>query len=207
MTNPFAPPSAAAVLRLIDEHPLAWVVALDGADCVATPLPLRPQPTADQSIESFLGHFARSNPQVEVLRRNPRALLLFLGPQGYISPSWFHDRTQAPTWNYACAQYVADIEFLEDPHVLRGILQDLVSAMERDRVNAWSIDEMGDRYDRLADHIIAFRATVRARRAKFKLGQDERDDVFRQIRVALRASAQSDLLSWMEASNAERRRE
>ncbi|HZF17781.1 MAG TPA: FMN-binding negative transcriptional regulator [Steroidobacteraceae bacterium] len=202
----FAPPSAAAVLKLIEEHPLAWVVSMSGHDSAATLLPLRPRATGDGRIEGFVGHFARSNAHVEVLRKNPGALLLFLGPHGYISPSWLSDRTQAPTWNYAAAQFLVDIEFFEDPPALRAAVDDLVGAMERDRPGAWSAEDMAARYERLAAHIIGFRATVRGQRVKFKLGQDERDDVFHEIRAALRAAGSTDLAGWMEDSNAARGR-
>jgi transcriptional regulator len=202
----FAPPSAAAVLELIEQHPLAWIVSMTGGDFAATPLPLRPLAGADSRIEGFLGHFARANAQVGVLRRDPEALILFMGPQGYISPSWFSDRTQAPTWNYATAQFLVDIEFFEEPAELRAVLDDLVGALERGRPQAWTANDMGARYDRLAAHIIGFRATVRSQRVKFKLGQDEPDDVFGEIRAALRAAGATELLSWMEASNERRSR-
>ena len=73
-------------------------------------------PGSDQAgtLVGLWGHIARSNPQVESLRRDPRAEILILGANGYISPSWMADRTQAPTWNYASVQVLANIAFIED---------------------------------------------------------------------------------------------
>jgi len=61
---------------------------------------------------------------------------------------------------------------------------------------------MGLRYQSLAQRVIGFRANVRAIRAKFKLGQDERDDVFRDIVAGLGQSSDQDaLLEWMKLFN------
>jgi len=150
-----------------------------------------------------LGHFARSNDHVAFLKRIPRAAMLVLGPHGYISPSWMNDRTQAPTWNYASAQFLVEVEFFEDPQQIEAHLHDLVAAMEAGRPRRWSVEEMGRRYQSLSQRVIGFRANVRAIRAKFKLGQDERDDVFRDIIADLEQSSEQDeLLEWMQQFNA-----
>ncbi|HET9694417.1 MAG TPA: FMN-binding negative transcriptional regulator, partial [Steroidobacteraceae bacterium] len=95
----FDPPAEADVTRLVLEHPFAWLVTAHDGAFAATPLPLRPVLDAQGAVTALLGHFARSNPHVELLRRVPRTLVLFLGPHGYVSSSWFADRTRTPTWN------------------------------------------------------------------------------------------------------------
>jgi transcriptional regulator len=198
----YAPASEADVTRLVLENPLAWVVSTTADEWRATPLPLRPEGArADEPIAALLGHFARSNPHVDLVRRRPRALALFTGVQGYISPSWLRDRTQAPTWNYATIQYVVDIQFMADDIGPHGVLGDLVGAMESGRPNAWSPAEMGARYEMLAQRIIAFRAVIQERRVRFKLGQDERDDVFRDIVAALETERAPQLCAWMKRAN------
>lgn len=197
----FAPASEAQVIRLIEENPLAWVVSHGSETFAATPLPLRAVVNAHGHIERLVGHFARSNPQVTALRHDPRAIVLFLGAQGYISPSWMHDRTWGPTWNYASAQFVVDIDFWSDPAKLDWQLQDLIGAMEQGRERAWSSAEMGARYRQLTQYIVGFDAHIVARRAKFKLGQDERDAIFADIARALRKSGEEELLAWMQELN------
>jgi Transcriptional regulator len=200
----FSPPTEADVTRLVLEHPFAWLVTAHDGDFAATPLPLRPVIDEHGTITTLLGHFARANPHVELLRRVPRTLVLFMGPHGYISSSWFGDRTRTPTWNYAAAQYVVDIEFVEEGAETDAIVRDLIAAMERDRPGAWSMEEMGPRYARLVSGIVAFRARVVERRVKFKLGQDERDAEYADITRALDAAGETALLEWMQHCNASR---
>ncbi len=202
----YAPASEAEIARLVRSHPLAWVVSRADGDFRATALPLRPEGDDDtKPIAAFLGHFAVSNPHAELARREPRALLLFLGVNGYVSPSWMHDRTQAPTWNYASVQYLVDIVPFEAPAGRDALLADAVAAQEAGRPDAWHAGEMGARYELLAKRVLAFRAVVVERRAKFKLGQDERDDVYAEITQALGRDGDPELLDWMERANPTRR--
>jgi len=187
------------ISRLILDHPLAWVVGGERGHFPATLLPIRAVTGPDGVVRDLVGHFARSNPQVEALKRAPRALFLFLGPHGYVSPSWMSDRTQAPTWNYASAQFVADVEFVDTPEATEGLLRDLVQAMEAGRQNAWSLEAMGPRYERLSRGVIGFRARVAQTRARFKLGQDERPDVFADILAGLDHGGDGSLANWMRA--------
>ena len=196
----FAPKSAEQVIRLVLGNPLAWVVSPEGESFRATPLPLRPR-VREGRIEALEGHIPRSNPQFAALGKDPRAILLFTGPQGYVSPSWVSTRTWAPTWNYAVVQFLVRIEFDETPARLDAHLHDLVEAMERGREKAWHPSEMGERYDTLKRMIVPFDAKVLEQRAKFKLGQDERDAVFGEITAALGRAGSSDLLAWMREFN------
>jgi transcriptional regulator len=76
--------------------------------------------------------------------------------------------------------------------------------MEAGRPRAWTIEDMGPRYDRLQSGIIAFRAHIRERRVKFKLGQDERDAEYVEMVDALQAGGHDELLEWMQRCNPNR---
>ena len=195
----YAPRSDDDIVRLVTENPLAWVVSTNGP--FATPLPLRPWLDADGRLIGLIGHFARSNRQWERLRDNPRALALFMGPHAYISPSWMRDRVQAPTWNYASAVFALELDFLTDEAALRALLGDLIDAMEAGRDNAWSLPEVDARYAGLSRGIVGFRARIVGAKATFKLGQDERDDVFTDILDGLETENRGDLAAWMAAFN------
>jgi predicted FMN-binding regulatory protein PaiB len=177
----FQPRSEQDVLRLLREQPFGWLISGHGETFRASALPFRPRLGPAGTLVGLWGHFARSNPQYEVLKRDPRAEILILGANGYISPSWMADRTQAPTWNYASAQFLTHVRFIEDDAGLEQVLRDLIGAMEGGRPKAWSIEDMGARYAKLARRIVAFEANIVEIRPKFKLGQDERRDVFGDI--------------------------
>ena len=200
----FASRSWAEVVELIAAAPLAWIVSNGAMGFAATPLPLRARTDESGRLVRIDGHFARTNPQVEALRKDPQALILFMGVGGYISPSWMQDRTQAPTWTYASVQVRAEFELYEDPERLRASIEDLVTANEAGRPNAWAIDEMGPRYDRLSRGVVGFEARVLEVAAKFKLGQDEGDDTLSEILTGLAGEGEDELAQWISRFNSHR---
>lgn len=200
----FAPPSERDVTRLVLDHPFAWVVTAVDGEMAATPLPIRPVLDRAGHVTLLRGHFSRSNPHVAHVRRVSRSMVLFMGPHGYISASWLRDRTRTPTWNYAMVQYLVDIELVEDEAGTDALMRDLVDAMELDQDRPWSLEEMGPRYRNLAQGVVGFHAHIRARRAKFKLGQDERSTEYADIMAALGVRGERALREWMEEANAGR---
>ncbi|ATQ43685.1 FMN-binding negative transcriptional regulator [Caulobacter mirabilis] len=181
----------ADAIDLVREYPMAWLVS-GGEAFAATPLPLLPDLDGDGRLVGLTGHMARANPHVARLRERPRAYVLFQGSHGYISPSWFRDRSRAPTWNYAILKIEADIVF--DPAGVDEALQRLVETMEKDRPRPWSADEMGPRYERLRRGVVAFQARIVSLAGRFKLGQDEPDEVYEDIMAEVGGS---DLGGWM----------
>lgn len=176
--NPWTPRNAAEVATLVTRHPLAWVVS-GGPAFHATPLPLVADLAEDGSIAALVGHFALANPQVEALRMQPRALVLFQGAQGYISPELVTQPQWAPTWNYAVARFEVEVAF--SPEDNGKALDRLIAHMEGDRPDRWTVAKMGERYEPMSRHIIAFRAEVLSCNATFKLGQDERPQSLAEI--------------------------
>ena len=192
----FEPRTQADLLKLIGEYPLAWVVSADSSGFCATPLPMLAEPGPDGGTASLLGHFALSNPHVAMLRAAPQATILFMGPQGYISPELISKPGWAPTWNYAMAQFDVQIEFV--PQENSQALEKLVYWMERERQVPWTVARMGARYERMAQKIVAFRAQIQRVRGRFKLGQDESQQTRTEI---LQKLDNADLVRWMADFN------
>lgn len=195
----YAARSEQDVVALLAAHPFAWLVSAGGKDAAFTPLPLRAEFDASGRLHALLGHMARRNPHVQRLQRDPLAQALVMGPHAYVSPSWLDDRTQAPTWNYAAAVFELRMQPCQDEAAIAAELQALVGAMEAGRDNAWQLQEMGERYARLASGVTALRGEIVAVRATFKLGQDERSHDFAQILAGLQRNDEQSLVDWMRA--------
>jgi transcriptional regulator len=195
MTSPFVPRDASDVTRLVEAYPLCWVVTGGADNRLATPLPLLPEVDAEGVVDSLLGHIPRAHPQCKALESDPRASILSMGPQGYISPRLVSNLTWGPTWNYASCQFDVEIQFVPDE--TDNALSRLAEALEGSDAGAWKPEQMGDRYELLKTRIVAFRAHVRATHARFKLGQDENDLTFGEI---VGGHADAELADWMRRS-------
>lgn len=203
-TNLFGPRSASDISSLIQEYPLAWLISGSGDDILATQVPLIAELNPEGVVVRLLGHFARRNPQVAALRDDGRATALFSGPHGYISPSWFRDRTQAPTWNVTTLKMRLRIRVDDRPECADAVLARLVEHMERGRPHAWAIADMATRYEQLRRGIVGFYGEVLTGDAKFKLGQNERIDVLVDQMAGLEANGLADLARWVREHNAHR---
>lgn len=182
------------VARLIAACPLAWIVAA-GAPGAATPMPLLLECGEDGAPHSLLGHLPRAHPLVTAFLAQPRGVFLFQGPHGYITPEYLSDKDWAPTWNFAVV--VIEAEVAIDAALTDEALRRLVTHMERDRAEPWSVEAMGARYATLRDRVIGFRATITSCRPRFKLGQDESDKAFAEIVAGL---GDRPLARWMRAA-------
>lgn len=187
MPGPFEPRDAADSAKLIAGHPLGWLVS---ARFNASPLPLLAETGEDGTVVSLFGHCALGNPLVADFRADPQGLILFNGPQGYVSPDLVSKPDWGPTWNYAVLRYRVEVEFVGDE--TGQAIERLVAAMEGDN---WSTARLGPRYERMLEQIIAFRAHVRAAEPAFKLGQDESAATFGEI---VRGHPDRTLAAWME---------
>jgi transcriptional regulator len=181
------PREAADVARLIADYPLAWAVS---RAFHASPLPLIAETDVDGRVTALFGHCGRRNPLVSDFAADRRGLVLFNGPQGYVSPSLLSQPDWAPTWNYAVLRFVVDVDIVEDE--TRDAIDRLAAHLEGDR---WSTDRVGPRRETLLQHIVAFRAHVVSVETGFKLGQDESRTGFAEI---VAGHPDRTLAAWME---------
>ena len=186
----------ADVRALIEAYPLAWVCGGPAGGMDASLLPLVGVFDENGRLTELIGHLMRSNPLHATLSRDPRATILFMGPDSYVSPEHAGRRDWAPTWNYA--QLTIDAEIVFDTALTEYSLQVLIDAMEAGREAPWDVAELGPRYYGMLDRIIGFRARVTGLRGKFKLGQDEDAGTLRAILGGL---PDAPTVEWMRRFN------
>lgn len=186
----------ADVQKLVEGYPLAWVCGGGAADMEASLLPLIGRFDEQGTLVELIGHLMRSNPLHAALAADPRATILFRGPDSYISPEHAGLRDWGPTWNYAQIKIRADVTFDDD--LTESSLDLLIEAMEKGRLQPWSKEELGERYRAMLSRIIGFRATVTDLSGKFKLGQDEGKEALATIVETLPDQA---MVAWMRRFN------
>ena len=151
-----------AARSIVRAHPFATIV---GADLCATHMPCLVEEDADGLV--LLGHVAKADPVSRSLA-GP-LLLIFQGPHGYVSASWYEDDT-IPTWNHVTLHVRGTPELFDDAlPVLRRTVEHFEAAVEQ----PWSLDRMGDTAHEMADEVVAFRLRADAWHAEAKLSQDK----------------------------------
>jgi transcriptional regulator len=157
--------AAAAARALVHAHPFATIVS---SELRATHMPCLVDDEADEL--TILGHVACADPVSDSLDRE--LLLIFHGPHGYISASWYESET-IPTWNHVTLHVRGTPERFEDAlPVLRRTVDHFEAAVER----PWSLDRMGQTAREMADKVVAFRLRADAWHLEAKLSQDKPDE-------------------------------
>ncbi|UPY37297.1 FMN-binding negative transcriptional regulator [Sediminicoccus sp. KRV36] len=93
----------------------------------------------------IVGHLARANPHWKALRDGARAIAIFPGPEGYISPSSYASKAEhhrvVPTWNYEAVHAEGPIEIIEDAARLHEIVSTLTDHHEKPRAERWKVGD------------------------------------------------------------------
>ncbi len=149
------------------------------------------------------GHLARANRHWPLMDGQAESMLIFHGPDGYVSPSWYAaPRDSVPTWNYAVVHAYGRPAANHDAGFLDGVLNDLAARYEGGREPAWSATAMSaGKYEKLRRAIVGFEMVVTRCQATFKLGQNRSEADRRAVVAGLEregTSAASALADFMK---------
>jgi transcriptional regulator len=175
--HPFRRDSLEAARTIVRAHPFATIVT---RDLVATHMPCL---VGDDDTEglSILGHVACADPASRAL--DGPVLLIFQGPHGYVSASWYGDET-IPTWNHVTLHVRGTPELFDDPMpVLRATVDHFEAAVE----HPWSLDRLGETAREMAEKVIAFRLRPEWWHVEAKLSQDKLDEEQARVLAGLEA--------------------
>lgn len=125
----------------IHRHPLATLITCGQSGLVANVIPFNLRDTGKNGV--LCAHLAKANEQIADLKEGSPALVVFQGPQGYITPSWYPTKHEhgkvVPTWNYVIVQVRGTPRIIDDTMWLRGQLGELTANQERRRNHPWEI--------------------------------------------------------------------
>ncbi len=128
---------------------------------------------ADDGTSADL-HLMRSNPLARALEAPRPALLAVSGPDGYVSPDWYGDPAQVPTWNYVAVHLRGRLELLPEtelPALLARLSANFEARLDK---SPWHMDKVPE--ERLAGMlrmIQPFKFTIEDIDGTWKLAQNK----------------------------------
>ena len=129
---------------LIRAHPLGLLVSAGPGGLIANPLPFFLDASASER-GTLRCHMARANPQWRDLAAVGECLVVFQGPQDYVTPSWYATKRETgkvvPTWNYATVHAWGRPQVIDDAGWLRRNVEELTRAREAVRSVPWNVDD------------------------------------------------------------------
>jgi transcriptional regulator len=163
----------------IDHHALgAWVCLGDGG-LVANHIPFILDRTQGPHGR-LIGHVSRANPVWRQLEAGAPCVVMFMGPQTYISPAWYPGKQAhgkvVPTWNYVTVHAHGVARAVDDPDWILDMLNRLTDAQESPRPEPWSVSDAPSDYVRTKLRaIVGIEITIERMEGRLKVSQDEDD--------------------------------
>jgi len=164
-----------AMHALMRARPLAALVSGGAAGLYATHLPTVLKEDGPFGLVEF--HLARANPHWKVLAEGDEALMIFQGPEGYITPNWYPSKAEhqkvVPTWNYAVVHAYGRPEVMQDADRLRRHVGELTAQQERSEAQPWAVTDAPERYlEVMLRGIVGFRFAITRLEGKWKMSQN-----------------------------------
>lgn len=139
-----------ALQGIMQSARLANIVTTTTEGLVSTPLPLLLAPD-EGAFGTLYGHIARANKQ-STLQPMADALVIFMGADAYISPSWYLSKKEhhkvVPTWNYVAVHAYGPLEFFDEEEKLLDIVVRLTDKHEQTRSQPWAVMDAPDAFIR-----------------------------------------------------------
>lgn len=182
---------------LMNGHRLATLVTHGPEGLIANLVPF----TLDRAHGEFgvlRAHLAKANDQHTALASGAEALVIFQGPESYITPSWYPSKAEhgkvVPTWNYVVVQARGCPQVIDDPVWLRQQIGELTTAQEGQREHPWAVEDAPAPYiDAQLKGIFGIEIPVTRLEGKWKVSQNRPEADRAGVAGGLKASGVDDM--------------
>jgi len=160
---------------LMRARPFVTLVSGGAAGLYATHLPtVLKDGGAFGTIEC---HLARVNPHWKYLAECEETLIIFQGPEGYITPNWYPSKAEhgkvVPTWNYSVVHAYGRPEVTQDRDWLRSHVTELTAQQEKSEAKPWALTDAPESYvEAMLRGIVGIRFAITRLEGKWKMSQN-----------------------------------
>ena len=185
--------------QLMRERPLGTQVTLGAEGLNANHLPIELD-SAPAPLGTLRCHVARANPVWRDYSRDTEALIIFHGPQVYISPSWYETKKQSgevvPTYNYAVVHAYGAPKIIDDRAWLRGLVTRLTERFESASAAPWQMSAAPrDFIDKQLAAIVGIEIAITKLSGKWKASQNRPPQDRASVVEALEKAPDADSLA------------
>lgn len=166
------------IADFVREHDFATLVLSDNNVPIASHLLVDFQTDADGTW-LISGHMARANQLWQKFNSEREVLLMFGGPNTYISPTWYN-HLNVPTWNYIAVHLYGFPRVIDGGDELRDILARLIQRYETK--SDYRMESLpSDFAEKQMNGVMGFQVKVTRVEASFKLSQNRDDEDYANV--------------------------
>lgn len=182
------------MFQLMQNYPLGTLITIEQDEINANHIPFEIViPNEAAPFGTLRAHVARANPVWKNLNRIHDALVVFQGPQAYITPAWYEEKKLSgkavPTYNYAVVHAYGQIQIRDDMQWLRQHLDSLTDKNERKQTTPWKLDDAPSDYlQKMMRAIVGIEIPLTRINGKWKTSQNRSEQDRINIAAGLRAN-------------------
>lgn len=165
-----------ALHELMVKYPLASLIAYSATGIEVNHIPFFLNKSKGKL--SLQGHIAKANPLWKLIKDKSQVLLVFHGPNCYISPNYYPTKKEqgkvVPTWNYVAVHVKGLLHYRFDTDFKLAMLNNLTFQHEQNQEKPWSITDAPMQYiQRMLPAIVGLEIEVLSITGKWKVSQNQ----------------------------------
>lgn len=180
------------MISVIKHFPLGVLITAKDGKPFVTHIPF----IYNETTKRLVAHLDRNNPQLETLKDGAKVLVVFKGPDTYISPS-IYTTSQLPTWNYIIVHITGNLKLLNDAETVKQTMIDMTEFLEGADQN-YTLKKDDSRIEQLINYIQAFEIEITNWEGKFKLSQDKNESDFDSAKQELIKHSGKDISEFIK---------
>jgi transcriptional regulator len=160
-------------------HSFATLITHNESGVEANHIPLILNKLGQKDV--LQGHIAKANPLWKNIKDKSEVLIIFNGPNCYISPNYYPTKQEngkvVPTWNYISVHVKGIVSFLHDDQWILKMLNDLTNQYEANQPVPWSVSDAPQAYiDKMLSAIVGLEIDILSITGKWKVSQDKTEE-------------------------------
>ena len=163
----------AELIGFIHENPFGIIVIQGENAPIASHIPFMIKGSPEDGYH-LVGHLSKKNQIAQLLKNSMSVLIIFNGPQHYISSSWYKEE-EVPTWNYIAVHAYGSVSIQSDSALLDS-LHELVAQHEKHEKNPVDLTKMRPETINRYKGIIGFTISIDTLEGAYKLSQTRKED-------------------------------
>ncbi|MGK9289512.1 FMN-binding negative transcriptional regulator [Staphylococcus warneri] len=172
------------IKQFIQHNNFATVVTNNGTKPIASHIPVMISEQDNHLV--ITGHLAKNNNLIQTIEHNPHVLIIFQGPDAYISSTWY-DKEDVPTWDYQSVHVYGEGRLLNHDELVSDLKQ-LLNHYEGHKDDGATWNHLSEGTKKQINGIVGFQVKVNDIEAAYKLSQNrsaqEKVNIAKQLKAS-----------------------
>ncbi len=180
---------------IIIKYPFATLITNSDAGLEANHIPLFLNQSNGKDV--LQGHIAKANPLWKNLKDKSEVLVVFNGPNCYISPNYYPTKKETgkavPTWNYVTVHVKGVMSYIHDEKWKLNMINNLTNQHEAGQPIPWSTLDAPEEYiQKMISAIVGLEIEALSITGQWKLSQNQPEQNKQSVVAGLSQEIESD---------------